>query len=146
MINRDMGVSCFGCMVPNNLVERWQASGKTHVIGLVELYAAVVGLNTWKDVFANDRVLLFTDSWPAYDCLVKGTSNIKEWRDILLSLETIDESHPMHLWTSRVPSASNPADPPSRGNKSDILFLGDVRVVDADCPLNKTCLKSYDMV
>ena len=120
LLSRDGDVQCFGCVVPNCLIDKWQANGKTHVIGLVELYAAVVGLNTWKDKFVNDRILLFTDSWPAYDCLVTGTSSEKDWRDILLSLEEVDESHPIRLWTARVPSSSNPADPPSRGNVSDI--------------------------
>jgi hypothetical protein len=93
----------------------------------------------------NERVLLFTDSWPAYDALVKGTATVREWRTVLLALETIDESHPMHLWTARVPSSSNPADPPSRGNVSDLAFLGQIDVVDAECPLTDTCLRSYDM-
>ena len=106
----------------------------------------MVGLNTWKRTFCNDRVILFTDSWPAYDVIVKGTSSVKEWRDVLLSLEVIDEGHPMHLWTSRVPSSSNPADPPSRGRISDIAFLGKINVIDPVCPISKTQMKSYDMV
>jgi hypothetical protein len=146
MIDRDGTICCFGCDVPETLMQAWQAGGRTHVIGLVELYAAVVGLNTWKRTFCNDRVILFTDSWPAYDVIVKGTSSVKEWRDVLLSLEVIDEGHPMHLWTSRVPSSSNPADPPSRGRISDIAFLGKINVIDPVCPISKTQMKSYDMV
>ena len=33
-------VACFGCNVPEHLVKLWQSDGRTHVIGLVELYAA----------------------------------------------------------------------------------------------------------
>ena len=146
MIDREGTIYCFGCDVPETLMQAWQAGGRTHVIGLVELYAAVVGLNTWKRTFCNDRVILFTDSWPAYDVIVKGTSSVKEWRDVLLSLEVIDEGHPMHLWTSRVPSSSNPADPPSRGRISDIAFLGKINVIDPVCPISKTRMKSYDIV
>eukprot|EP00435_Cladocopium_sp_Y103_P038385 s723_g10.t1 len=38
----------FGCLVPDEVLERWQRGGKTHVIGLVELYACVVALLKWK--------------------------------------------------------------------------------------------------
>jgi hypothetical protein len=145
LIDRDGKTSCFGCNVPEPLLQIWQASGRTHVIGLVELYAAVVGLHTWRNTFKNDRVILFTDSWPAYDAVVKGTAGVKEWRELLLVLEKTDESHPMHLWTARVPSASNPADPPSRKSVSDIAFLGDVNIIDAECPGPNVFLRSYEM-
>ena len=122
LICRNGRVACFGCDVPKQLIDMWQVSGRTHVIGLVELYAAVIGLHTWRETFKDDRVILFTDSWPAYDAVVKGTAGVKEWRQLLLVLEKTDESHPMHLWTARVPSTSNPADPPSRRNISDLAF------------------------
>ena len=146
LIQRGGAITCFGCEVPARLLQTWQASGRTHVIGLIELYAAAVGLSTWKETFCNDRVILFTDSWPAYDVIVKGTSSVKEWRDVLLSLEIIDEQFPMHLWTSRVPSSSNPADPPSRGKISELAFLGKINVINAMCPISKTRMKSYDMM
>ena len=57
MIDREGTIYCFGCDVPETLMQAWQAGGRTHVIGLVELYAAVVGLNTWKRTFCNDRVI-----------------------------------------------------------------------------------------
>jgi hypothetical protein len=145
LLNRSGELLCFGCDVPKQTLHVWHASGKTHVIGLVELYAAVVGLHTWRHVFKNDRVILFTDSWPAYDALVKGTAGVREWRELLLVLEKTDESHPMHLWTARVPSASNPADPPSRRNVSDIAFLGDVKIISAECPVTNVFLRSYEM-
>lgn len=145
LLTRSGEALCFGCNVPEQILRAWHASGKTHVIGLVELYAAVVGLHAWRHVFKNDRVILFIDSWPAYDALVKGTAGVKEWRELLLVLERTDESHPVHLWTARVPSASNPADPPSRRNVSDIAFLGDVKIISAECPVPNIFLRSYEM-
>ena len=64
-IDRDGKTFCSGCNVPEPLLQIWRASGRIHVIGLVELYAAVLGLHTWRNIFKNDRVILFTDSWPA---------------------------------------------------------------------------------
>ena len=146
LVSRNGKVACFRCDVPKHLLETWQTGGKTHVIGLVELYAAVVGLHTWREILKDDRVILFTDSWPAYDAVVKGTAGVKEWRQLLLALEKTDESHPMHLWTARVPSTSNPADPPSRRNVSDLAFLGDIDIIDAECPVVNTFLRSFEMV
>ena len=60
LMQRDGIILCSGCVVPDQLLGMWQAGGRTHVIGLVELY--VVGLSTWKKVFRNDRVILLTDS------------------------------------------------------------------------------------
>ena len=135
----------FGCDVPGDLIEAWQAEGKTHVIGLIELYALVTALNTWKNILGNDRVILFTDSWPVYDVVVKGTSSEQAWRKLLLDLEEFDEQCPMMLWIARVPSSSNPADPPSRRSLREIEFLRPFDVIDAICPIHHNTLKSYDM-
>lgn len=35
----------FGCTVPESVMADWQVDGKIHVIGLVELYACVVGIS-----------------------------------------------------------------------------------------------------
>ena len=145
LVRRDGCVFAFGCNVPDEILRTWQVGGKTHVIGLVELYAAIAGLRTWCEFLSKDRVILFIDSWPAYDTLVKGTSGVKEWRKLLLSLESLDEEHEFLLWISRVPSSSNPSDPPSRGKLSDIFFLGDIHVVDMICPVFGKPVKSYEM-
>ena len=145
LVTRKGEVYCFGCDVPEQLLGTWQTDGRVHVIGLVELYAAITGLNTWRNMLCNERVLLFTDSWPAFDAIVKGTASVKEWRNLLLDLEKIDDEFPTFLWAARVPSASNPADPPSRRNISDIGFLGDIKVIDARCPVMNVDLKSFEM-
>ena len=129
--------------MPKQLLEMWQVGGRTHVIGLVELYAAVIGLHTWRKTFKDDRVILFTDSWPAYDAVVKGTAGVKEWRQLLLVLEKTDESHPMHLWTARVPSTSR-----SSHSKEHFRFSLPWRHKhnNAECPVVNAFLRSYEMV
>ena len=135
----------FGTTVPSELLAKWQSEGKTHVIGLVELYAFIVALNTWKNLLAGQRVIIFTDSWPVYDVVVKGSSHERMWRELLLDLERFDEEHPMLLWVCRVPSSSNPADPPSRRDLSEIEFLRPFSVIDAVCPISQMTIPSYDM-
>lgn len=135
----------FGTSVPSSYLEHWQSEGKTHVIGLVELYAFVVSLFSWRDVLAGQRVIIFTDSWPVYDVVVKGSSHERMWRELLVCLERFDEEHLMLLWVCRVPSSSNPADPPSRKDVSEIAFLRPFSIVDAICPFSQETIPSYDM-
>ena len=131
----------FGAAVPDQVVEAWQGGGKTHVIGLVELYACIVSLLHWKPDVSSRRVILFVDNWPALDVLVKGTSLQPEWRDLLLLLEDPLEDNFM-LWVARVPSASNVADHPSRGSVKELEFLKPYRCVEPLCPVTKFPLNS----
>ena len=104
----------FGTKVTSDTLKLWQVDGKTHVVGLVELYALVAAFKTWANILKGQRVICFTDSWPVLDALVKGNSLVAEWRDLLLIFETLDEQIDAMLWMARVASKSNPADAPSR--------------------------------
>ena len=57
--------SVFGWMVPEDLLRHWRSDGKIHVIGLVELYAAILALRFWRRCLEGHQVLLIIDSWPA---------------------------------------------------------------------------------
>ena len=69
----------FGTKVPDRILQAWQTDGKTHVVGFVELYAAIAAFKTWAGTLKNQRVICFTDSWPVLDVLVKGNSPIAEF-------------------------------------------------------------------
>ena len=135
--------SVFGATVPESLMRAWSEDGaKEHVIGLVELYGVLVALNTWNDLICNERILIFVDNWPVVDALVKGTSSQATWRDMLMVFEKLDEKQQSLHWVGRVPSSSNPADPPSRGTLDSISFLRPFSIINAVCPITKECLKS----
>ncbi|CAL1129051.1 unnamed protein product [Cladocopium goreaui] len=123
--------------------ERWQVDGKSHVVGLVELYAAVTAFNTWADILQDQRLICFTDSWPVLDALVKGNSPVDEWRDLLLIFENLDERINSMLWMARVASKSNPADAPSRFSLRELSFLERLQISEAVCPIKGVKLKSY---
>jgi hypothetical protein len=137
----DGACEVFGSKVPDSVLTAWQDGGKTHVIGLVELYACVVSLLHWKPDVSSRRVILFVDNWPALDVLVKGTSLQPEWRDLLLLLEDPLEDNFM-LWIARVPSASNVADHPSRGSLKELEFLKPYKCIEPACPVTKLPLQS----
>ena len=59
--------------------------------------------------------------------------------------ERLDERCPMLLWIARVPSSSNPADPPSRKSLRELEFLRPFKIIDARCPIQQCTLRSYEM-
>ena len=134
-------IEVFGAEVPSEVLDMWQSGGKTHVIGLIELYACVVALVHWRNLFSTRRVILFVDNWPALDVMVKGTSLQDDWRRLLLLLEDPCHDDAM-LWVARVPSSSNVADHPSRGDLRALSFLGPYKCVAPLCPFSCTPLKS----
>ena len=131
----------FGAEVPRQVIDSWQSEGKTHVIGLVELYACVCAIKHWSEFIPSRRVILFVDNWPVLDVLVKGTSQQLSWRRLLLVLEEPTDEVFL-LWVARVPSSSNVADHPSRGSLTELAFLEPFQVVHPKCPISDVCLRS----
>ena len=133
-----------------SLLWRWGASRNCHalegwwawVIGLVELYACATALEEWKELVCDQRVVLFIDNYGAQDCLVKGSASVETWRQLLLRLEEIYDSLFANMWVTRVASASNPADFPSRGSLKELEFLGKLNVCNPVCPLTGKALVS----
>ena len=131
----------FGCKVPSETFDSWRVDGREHVIGLVELYACILALQHWKDLFKSERIILFVDNYGAQDCLVKGTSSVTAWRTLLMVLEEMDDELFQNLWVTRVPSQSNPADFPSRGSIHELSFLGHMTQSQPVCPIAHTKLE-----
>ena len=77
-----------GSIVPEDLLGRWRSDGKTHVICLVELYSAILALRFWRGRLEGRRVILFIESWPTLDSMVKGDSSVRLWRELVLSWRT----------------------------------------------------------
>ena len=84
----DGGSQYFGCHVPSALTKRWLESSK-HIIGMVELYAALVARATWDSQLANRKSILFVDNNAAKEAYVKGTLHNPHYREMLLTLEHI---------------------------------------------------------
>ncbi|CAE7242070.1 unnamed protein product [Symbiodinium sp. CCMP2592] len=105
----------FGCRLPDKLVRTWSASGKKHLIGPVELYAVATARALWREYLDFSKGIFFIDHAGVHAACVNGSSHDSLWRLILLKLEEAD-ANAMIAWYARVPSQSNPADPPSRGS------------------------------
>ncbi|CAE7351316.1 unnamed protein product [Symbiodinium sp. CCMP2592] len=132
----DNGAWCtffFACAIPLSVVQSWEALGKRHLIGPVEMYAVVCAREAWSKHLNMQRVTMYVDHSGVLASLVKGSSKHPLWRQLLLIFESCD-AEAMLPWFSRVPSASNPADPPSRA-KSIFPVRGQVCRVSPRCPI-----------
>ncbi|CAE7218164.1 unnamed protein product [Symbiodinium sp. CCMP2592] len=133
----DSGAWCtsyFACAIPLSVVQSWEALGKRHLIGPVEMYAVVCAREAWSKHLNMQRVTMYVDHSGVLASLVKGSSKNPLWRQLLLIFESCD-AEAMLPWFSRVPSASNPADPPSRA-KAIFPVRGQVCRVSPRCPIN----------
>ena len=110
----------FGCILPRSLVEQWAKTGKRHLIGQTELYAVVISRLVWAKYIDNQRCIFFIDHGGVMSACIKGNAKDISWRSLLLKMEEYDELAPVIGWFTRVPSASNIADGPSRGKFDEL--------------------------
>jgi hypothetical protein len=106
----------FGGEVPKALVDEWHKDGgKIKVIHQAELYPSLLALQRWAKNIAGRRVILFVDNDGARGSLLKGVSRSRPSARIVQAFWQIAAAAELYIWVDRVPSKSNPADGPSRG-------------------------------
>ena len=103
----------FGCIVGMDLIEKWIP--RKSQIAMVELFATVVALQTFKPWISGSWSLLFVDSEPVQGALVKGYSAREGLCELVGVFWRLALDVRINLYIDRVPTDSNPADPPSRG-------------------------------
>ena len=136
-------VCAAGSKVPQAVVKKLQGEDKTHIIGLIEMYACICAIYNFADVLRGQKFILFVDNYPAQDCIIKGSSSDSTWRELLLVLERIDQQVSSYMWVSRVPSESNISDCPSRGSLKEVRdIFPEVSVKDVKCPISGFMLES----
>lgn len=104
----------FSYAMPSDLVELIKKQGQETIIAELEALALLAGVKVWLHGLSDLQVVLFCDNDSVLASLIKlGSKNdfVSAIASILAELEA--ESR-ISLWFERVPSASNPADPPSR--------------------------------
>ncbi|CAE7732569.1 unnamed protein product [Symbiodinium sp. CCMP2592] len=85
--NGAVKVRYFGATLSDSLVDQWSASGKKHLIGLVELYALVLARFAWGSLLDDRRVLYFIDHVGVLSATINCTSRDELWRSLLVHLE-----------------------------------------------------------
>ena len=106
----------FGCEVPQKLIDKWIP--RKSQIAMVELFATVVALKTFKRRISDSWSLLLVDSEPVQGALVKGYSSREDLCELVGIFWNLALELRINLYIDRVPTDANPADPPSRDNLS----------------------------
>ena len=102
----------FGCPVEEDLIQKWIP--RKSQIAMVELFATVVALSTFKKWIQGSWSLLFVDSEPVQGALVKGYSAKEDLCELVGVFWKLALDLQVNLYIDRVPTDSNPSDPPSR--------------------------------
>ena len=75
------------------------------------------------DYLCDRKLIQWTDNDATRHCLVKGRSPSPSMQVMVKCFGRADIKHPCYVWIDRIPSASNPADAPSRGEGESVLKL-----------------------
>ena len=108
--------------VPNSLVNSWLP--RSNYMGQLELLAAPLALETWRQRLTGMPVLLFIDNDSAASNLVKGYSPKEDSSAIVGHFWLQASQQALHVYVDRVESKSNPSDGPSRFLFEEIRAMG----------------------
>ena len=112
MFTREDSPKQFSSDVPKLIVQRWFPR-KTQIC-MIELLAAVVAVQTFREEIRGKLVLLFIDSEPVEAALIKSYSAKEDVCELVgLFWELVLELR-CSVYIDRVPTDSNPADNPSK--------------------------------
>jgi hypothetical protein len=129
-------IEFFSCRISPATVLHWKSEGsltgapdgKSQVFCQAELLAVPVALKTWEARLAQRDAVFFVDNDPAKDALVHGISSSSHSSELVRFTRLACARLGIGAWYERVPSPSNIADDPSRGEYSVLRKLGAVRV------------------
>jgi hypothetical protein len=119
------GVVCryFSERVPQQWME-WFLTTTKHPIFELELLPVWVALCTWEQLVQNSQCIFYIDNEAAKGPLINGATSTPCGKQLIQEF-VIREMHlQVKVWFSRVPTASNIADKPSRLDTDELDALG----------------------
>ncbi len=114
LCGRDIRPRAGGAIVPDELRLRWSGGSDSQVVGQAEILPVLVAMRLWGDLLDGRKLICFIDNESAKGALVRGYSPVKASADLIQLIGLEEASRTIFTWYARVPSASNPADGPSR--------------------------------
>ena len=114
----------FSIALDDVLVNDINKSQRKTVIFDLELFAILCAVIGWKQFVTNCAIVVYTDNDAVRDCWISCNTSSSNARPILgLYLKVVFEAS-FNAWMSRVPTDSNIADAPSRGDCQSLLAFG----------------------
>ena len=105
----------FQASVPVDVVQAWEAEGTQHPILQCELLALCAAAALWGRQLADMPVTWWIDNDAARHCLISARGFPDSNRRLVQAALVCEHHFRIDSWFARVPSISNPADAPSRG-------------------------------
>ena len=112
---------------PAELVQLFCVRSDAQIMGL-EILAIALGLCTFGDALRNRKVLVWSDNVGAERCTLKGVAKEFDHSCLVHSIWLHAASLHASLYVSRVPTAANIADLPSREEYALLYDIGAKRV------------------
>lgn len=113
------------------------AAVKQIIIFETELLALIVSFLLWKNLVNCAPVVFYVDNNSARDVAISASSRSKLIAGLVEQLLKVEDISSCFCWFARVPSPSNPADAPSRGEVQALIDncvpLVDVSDIVSDC-------------
>ena len=122
----------FGSEVSQKLIDQWLP--RKSQISMVEMFATVVALETFREQIFDSSSLLFVDSESVPGALVKGYSAREDLCELVGSFWKLALDVKVNLFIDRISTDANPADPPSRDRLDVGVKLG-WRTVEGRFPM-----------
>eukprot|EP00435_Cladocopium_sp_Y103_P072300 s179_g39.t2 len=106
-------VQSFGEYIPASLTAILLRESE-HPIYELEILPLIIVAAVWKRFLAGAMIVFYVDNDAAKSAFIQGTSPTNAGRTLLDQFTALEANLRLYPWFGRVPSASNPADPPSR--------------------------------
>lgn len=107
-----MGISLLGHLNP---------SSKKTAIFQCEFFAVLVALSLWSDKLSSRQVVFYVDNDRVRDVFIACTAADPVGSVMMTKALELEGSLAISAWFTRVPSKSNIADSPSRGDIDDLI-------------------------
>ena len=129
----------WGHVVSRDTVVAWNSLGSMHAIAQAELLPVLISLHTWMTFIADRYLMVFVDNNSVLDALIRGnTSSLASLELLSCTCRQLINSGAV-AWFSRVPSYSNIADGPSRGDFSSVEKVRQSKAVQPILPEGLAC-------
>ena len=111
--------SFFSESVPNYIMEEFK-NHSSHPIFELEILPVLCSIFAWSSYLASKQCVFYLDNEAAQGALVKGSSETSYAASMLRLFTELEMKLQIKTWIARVPTSSNPADKPSRGDFSEM--------------------------
>ena len=124
-------------VVPKSLLNSWlEGSDHKQCVSQVESYATLLVRYAFVETLRSRCAIFFIDNEAARFSLIKGSSPSPSMLRLTAAFHALGEDSPCAIWLERVPSPSNIADLPSRGQHREAAeMLGAECMGDISLPL-----------